>query len=89
MKEYYVYILECSDKSYYIGITNDYVRRLHEHQSGLHQKSYTYSKRPLKLVYISVFHDVHQAIAWEKKIKKWTRKKKEALIAKQYEKLPK
>jgi putative endonuclease len=80
MKYMYVYILECSDGSYYTGVTNNPERRLIEHEEGINSDSYTHSRRPLKLVYSEYFSDPIQAIEWEKKIKKWSRKKKEALI---------
>ena len=77
---YYVYILRCSNNSYYTGITNALNRRLVEHKQGKNIDCYTYNLRPLKLVYHQEFNDVLQAIYFEKKIKKWTRAKKEALI---------
>src|SRR5690606_40472044 len=80
MKEYYVYILQCKDGSYYTGVTNDIDRRLWEHQEGINNECYTYRRRPVKLVYVENFNDVNQAIAFEKQIKGWSRKKKEALI---------
>ena len=42
---------------------------------------YTYKRRPVKLMYTAEFGDVNEAIAWEKKVKRWSRRKKEALIA--------
>jgi putative endonuclease len=80
MHEYWVYILQCRDGSYYVGVTNDVHRREWEHNQGLEGKAYTNSRRPVKLVYTAFFSDVHEAIAWEKHIKRWSRKKKEALI---------
>lgn len=77
---YFVYILKCSDNSYYTGITNDINKRFLEHKSGKHPDCYTFNKRPLELVFQETFNDVLQAIYFEKKIKKWTRAKKEALI---------
>ncbi len=77
---YYVYIVECSDKSYYTGITNDLERRLFEHNTGYDKRSYTYERTPIVLKYYAHFFDVNQAIAWEKQIKGWSRKKKEALF---------
>jgi len=77
---YYVYILECSDKSYYTGITNDLSKRLEEHQAGIKRDAYTYKRRPVELKFHQVFIDVLQAIYFEKKIKRWTRAKKKALI---------
>jgi len=80
MKSYCVYILKCSDNSYYTGITNNLERRMHEHNEGLNKTCYTSNKLPLSLVYQSVFNNPNEAIAFEKQIKRWTRKKKEALI---------
>lgn len=80
MKSYYVYILKCIDNSYYTGITNNIERRMQEHNEGLNKTCYTYNKRPLLLVYQSVFTNPIEAIAFEKQIKGWSRKKKEALI---------
>src|SRR6185295_393950 len=80
MKNYYVYILPCSDGSYYTGVTNNLSRRVDEHENGNNTNAYTFNKRPLKLVYHAVFNDIVHAISSEKQIKKWSRKKKEALI---------
>ena len=80
MKYYYVYILICADNSYYVGITNDFERRIIEHNNGSSRKSYTYSRRPVKLLYQDYFTEIHEAIAFEKQIKGWSRAKKEALI---------
>jgi len=88
MKTYYVYILHCSDKSYYTGITSNLTQRFIDHQRGKHKNSYTYSRRPLKLAFFCEFTDVTMAIASEKQIKKWSRVKKESLINNEYEKLP-
>ena len=88
MKLTYVYILECSDKSYYTGITSNLSKRIIEHNTGKHKDSYTYGKRPLRLVFYAEFTDVNLAIQSEKQIKKWSRAKKEALINGELEKLP-
>ncbi|PIF31316.1 putative endonuclease [Flavobacterium sp. 9] len=80
MKRYYVYILKCSDNSYYTGITNDVDRRFNEHSFGSNKESYTYDKRALELVFCTEFNDVIQAISFEKQVKGWSRKKKEAII---------
>ena len=81
---YYVYILECSDKSYYTGITNDLEKRVSEHNLGLDHRSYTYVRRPVTLKYFEHFTDATQAIGREKQIKGWSRKKKEALMNENY-----
>ena len=84
---YYVYILKCSDDSYYSGITNNLDKRYNEHQLRKYRDCYTYKRRPIELVFNQNFNDVLQAIYFEKKIKKWTRLKKEALINDDYDML--
>jgi putative endonuclease len=89
MKSFYVYILQCSNSSYYTGVTNDIERRLYEHQEGLIERCYTHNKRPVKLMHIEEFTDIVEAISREKQIKSWTKQKKKALIAGNYQKLVK
>jgi putative endonuclease len=76
----YVYILKCSDDSYYTGVTNNIERRITEHNSGINSSCYTFSRRPLELVFLEKFQTAIEAISMEKKLKGWSRKKKEALI---------
>lgn len=80
MKFYYVYILKCADNSLYVGITSDIERRVLEHNGGKYPEAYTHSRRPVELVFYQEFTDPNQAIYFEKKIKKWSRVKKQALI---------
>jgi putative endonuclease len=80
MRLYYVYIVKCRDDSYYTGMTNSIDRRLYEHNSGVKPDAYTYSRRPVVLVWFESFTDPTQAIMVEKKIKGWSRRKKESLI---------
>lgn len=87
MKTCYVYILKCSDNTFYTGVTNNLERRLDEHISSLNRQSYTFSRRPLILVYHEIFNDIELAIRWEKRIKKWSQKKKQALIDGDWDKL--
>lgn len=87
MKTFYVYIVKCRDESYYTGITNDIERRLEEHNFGEAPDSYTAIRRPVKLVFFETFTDFSIAEQWEKKIKGWSRRKKEALIESNWEKL--
>ena len=87
MKTYYVYILECSDRTYYTGVTSNLTNRLEKHESGRYKESYTYNRRPLELVFYATFTDVEMAIAVEKQIKKWSKAKKKALIDGEYEQL--
>lgn len=84
---YYVYIVECSDKSYYTGVTNDLERRIREHNNDETASSYTSKRRPVLLKYFQHFQDIKQAIAFEKQIKGWSRKKKEALFEENWEEL--
>jgi len=55
MNQYFVYMLLCSDNSYYTGITNDMQRRLYEHENGTDPKAYTLKEGLLKLVFQEVF----------------------------------
>ena len=88
MDRYTVYILQCADNTYYVGVTNDIIHRMSEHENGAHKKAYTYRRRPVKLVFQEHFQDINQAIAFEKQVKGWRREKKEALINGEWEKLP-
>ncbi len=87
MKEYFVYILQCADDSFYVGMTNDIERRIIEHKEGKHSLSYTYNRRPVELVFYTSFTNVEMAIDSEKQIKKWSRAKKQALIDEKYDDL--
>ena len=80
MKQSFVYILKCSDKSYYTGITSNLESRMFKHNSGFYPDCYTFRRRPLELVFYCEFTDINLAIDTEKQIKKWSRAKKEALI---------
>jgi len=77
---YYFYIVECSDLSYYTGVTNNIECRIWEHNNSENENSYTYKRRPVKLKYVEYWENIEGAIDREKQIKRWTRKKKEALI---------
>lgn len=88
MKSYFVYILICADASYYIGITNNVFLRELQHNQGLDKMAYTFKRRPVTLVWHQEFHDPDAAIMKEKQLKGWSRKKKEALISGEYDKLP-
>ncbi len=76
----WVYILRCSDRSYYVGSTRKALeQRVGEHQTGI-VKGYTRRRRPLRLVYAQEFDHITDAIAAERQLKGWSRAKKEALI---------
>lgn len=63
---YFVYILECADKSYYVGVTNDLEARLSQHNDGENVFAYTFSRRPVTLKYYQRFNQIGDAIDFEK-----------------------
>lgn len=77
---YYVYIVECSDKTLYTGIATDLKRRLDEHNSSEKGAKYTRNRRPVKLMYKEELQDRSSASKREYTIKKLTRVKKLSLI---------
>jgi putative endonuclease len=74
-------MLRCADGSFYVGSAtgNDLSRRIAEHQSGAYP-SYTWSRRPVELVWSEHFDRITDAIAVERKLKGWSRAKKVALV---------
>lgn len=80
IKSWIVYILECSDGTYYTGITNDLAKRIAKHDSGKGAK-YTRSRVPVILVYAKPIGTMGDALKEERRIKKMTRKQKELLFA--------
>ncbi len=76
---WYIYILKCSDESYYTGITNDVAARLDKHNSGKGAK-YTRSRRPCEVVYIEECESEIAARRREREIKKLRREQKEDLV---------
>ena len=80
-KRYYTYILTNKyNEVLYIGVTNDLARRVAEHRSGT-IPGFTQKYNCHKLVYYEEYSEVEMAIAREKQLKKWSRPKKETLIA--------
>jgi putative endonuclease len=77
----FVYMLRCSDRSYYVGSAtgDDLTKRIAEHDAGTYG-GYTSIRRPVTLVWSEHFDRITDAIAAERKIKGWSRSKKEALI---------
>ena len=82
-----MYILLCSDDTYYTGSTLNLDKRLWEHQNGL-GSNYTKKRLPIKLVYGEEYERVDDAFAREKQVQGWSREKKEALIKEKYNILP-
>ncbi len=84
MKDFFVYIIRCADGSFYIGHTDDIDKRMAEHKSQKYQ-CYTKLRLPVELVFCSAFASRDEAIVAERKIKGWSRAKKQALIDKNFE----
>ncbi|MBI2268849.1 MAG: GIY-YIG nuclease family protein [Bacteroidetes bacterium] len=83
----FMYILKCANGLYYTGSTNDLQRRLQQHQNG-EGANFTKKYLPVELVYCEQFQRIDEAFYREKQVQGWSRKKKEALINGEYEKLP-
>ena len=85
----YAYMLRCADGSYYVGSTTDLERRLWEHNEGLGPR---YTRRPgrlpVTLAWSHEYDSIADAFAFEKQLQGWSRAKREALIAGDYEALP-
>ncbi len=82
MQTAFVYILRCADGSYYVGShRGDTVEhRVSEHQCGTYPDAYTFTRRPVQLVWSEWFSRFDDAVAFERRVKGWRRAKKEALI---------
>ena len=75
-----MYILECGDRTYYTGYTNDLQKRLKEHNEGKRGARYTRGRGPLELVWLREYKYYKKAILEEIRIKKLRRRQKEKLI---------
>jgi len=83
----HVYILKCADGSYYVGSTRDLDRRIFEYGTGI-GAAYTRKRLPVELVFAEEYEFVHEAYEREKQVQGWSRRKREALIYGEYERLP-
>ena len=88
MKKGFVYILKCSDGSFYTGSTVDLNHRMEQHQNG-HGANHTAKRLPIELVYFEEFLRIQDAFQREKQLQGWSRNKKIALIDNNYETLSK
>jgi putative endonuclease len=80
-----MYILKCSDSSYYTGSTKSIEQRFYQHQIGKGAK-YTKSRLPVELVYLEDYSRIDEAFRREKQVQGWSRKKKEEGLGEGYEK---
>lgn len=76
---YFVYLIECTDKSIYTGITTDVARRFNEHKTGIGGR-YTRSRQVVKVLHTEKFKTRSAALKREAEIKRWRREKKLNLI---------
>lgn len=83
----WMYILECSDGSYYVGSTKCLERRLLEHKQGV-GANYTSKRLPIELVYCEEYERINDAFYREKQVQGWRRAKRQALINGNAELLP-
>ena len=81
---FFVYILQCNDRSYYVGHTDDIDKRLAQHQNG-ECGGYTSKRLPVKIVFLQTCSSRDEAFIFERKIKKWSRIKKDALIKENFD----
>jgi putative endonuclease len=82
----FAYMLRCADRSFYVGCATgeDLSNRVDDHNAGKFA-GYTFSRRPVELVWSQHFDRVTDANAAERQIKRWSRAKKEALIKSDWE----
>jgi putative endonuclease len=83
----WVYILECADGSFYTGCTTNIDNRIGQHQAG-EIEGYTATRLPVRVVHVTEFQTIHDAIDVERQIKRWSRAKKQALIDGRFAELP-
>ena len=78
----FVYILKCSDNTFYTGVTNNLERRLFEHNNSDKGAKYTHGRRPVKMIFSEQHATLISAMRREVEIKKWKREKRLALVMK-------
>jgi putative endonuclease len=85
-----LYIVRCADGSYYTGTYRgeDINTRVSEHNNAQYPNAWTAARRPVELVFSEAFDTIADAIAAERRIKGWSRAKKEAMIAGRWDALP-
>jgi len=83
---FWAYMLKCADDSYYVGHTDHLENRMSAHHSGI-PTCYTTARRPVLLVWSQEFATREEALAAERQIKGWSRRKKEALVRQDWKKI--
>jgi putative endonuclease len=77
---FWVYMLQCADNSFYVGHTDNLESRVSQHRAGNIPTCYTFSRRPVTLVFSQDFDSRDAAFSMERRIKGWSRAKKRALV---------
>jgi len=80
-KPWYVYIVRCSDRSLYTGVTTDIQRRVHEHNHSSRGAKYTRARRPVELMWSKEYPDRSSAQSAEYSFKKLTHKQKIDIVS--------
>jgi putative endonuclease len=75
----FVYMLRCSDGTFYVGSTNDLNRRLEQHHAGM-GSAYTKRRLPVELIWSEEFSRIDEAFRWEKRIQGWSHAKRQAFV---------
>jgi putative endonuclease len=83
----WMYILRCSDGTFYVGSTNSLNTRVHQHQQG-NGAFYTTRRLPVELAYFEEYRNIAEAFAREKQVQNWSHAKREALIQRAFHTLP-
>ena len=84
---FWTYIVECGDGSYYVGHTDDLDKRLGQHRAGV-GCAYTAKRQPVEYRWAGMFPTRDEAFAFERRLKGWSRIKKEAVIRGEWDLLP-
>ena len=82
---FFAYILRCADGKFYVGQTDNLELRIAQHHAGHFPDCFTFRRRPLELAWSETFASRYEALEAERKLKGWSKAKKEALIAGDWE----
>ncbi len=84
---HYFYMIRCRDASIYTGIAGDITYRVWEHNAGVDQRCYTFTRRPVALIHAEEYATKDEAFRRERQVKGWSRAKKEALAGGNFDRL--
>jgi putative endonuclease len=84
---FWMYMLRCSDDSFYVGHTDNINLRIAQHEQGSIPSCHTYWRRPVELVFVQDFGTREEALAMERRVKGWSRAKKAALCQRNWKEI--